>query len=202
MDEDYNTRFKAQMSEWQHIWHDWFDADVELARLGEFERPDPIPERQDTDFRLICGLSQALPETRRLCFEIFEKIDVVDARSIVDQMGEAYAALEISEEEIDWTTVEIFPERTDPAREKLNNADNFSYLLEAFHETADFRSGVASTFLTEPLYMSAGNWYQPGDWIKAVLSDPRIDRCRALDYQLWRGGWRLDIGETLMLMPR
>ena len=61
---------------------------------------------------------------------------------------------------------------------------------------------AASSFITEICYAAAGNWYQPGQWIEGVYYEPAQDRCLAIVYALWLGGWDIQIGNKGIALIR
>lgn len=214
---------KQKFREWQAEWHDVFDKDAILRATGEFERPDPLPNDVQSDYRLIFGLSRAGPETRQSCFALFPNGAEMQRRfesyltGPATPLTEAAArdlVLEIAQhvvkanpnEEVDWAKIEVVHSNTPGGRELLARTDDVSYLFERnllnpLSET-ELSAIAAEFFLTEPLYASAGNYYQLRDWITAAMFDASRDKVYELTYRLWRAGWRLRLAENGVILAR
>lgn len=213
--DEKNNFIRGKFKAWQIEWHRLFDEDKTL--IGTEYAPDgsKIPKDIYSDFRLICGISHVSPDTRKACFNLFPKgaemaercerflsgksnpISAEGAREITVQIAEIIDAA-IPDEIVDWSNIVInerFGEEND-----LGGADRISYLFEGEPPGAPDDDAVlalaAGLFLTEPLYMSAGNWYEPGDWITGALLSPARDKVYELTYKLWDGGWYLGVAKA------
>ncbi len=220
-----NEAIKARIREWQIAWHDLFDADQTLIAAGEFERPDPLPDREDIDFRLIFGLSQAEAATREACFALFPNgaqmaerfsqhlgsvllpLPEEEARAGVAQIAELLPTMG-PHEEVNFSTITVVDRDTPEGMEALRNTDNLTYTLENTlvdpFSFPNVEAVAAHHLLTEPLYAAAGNYYHLHDWVTGAMFDPRWDELQIILYRLWHGGWQvcLDADQAIVLAKR
>lgn len=218
-----NQWIMERLHEWQLAWHDLFDPDPLLIAAGEFGRPDPLPKDTDSDYRLIFGLSRATPQTRAACFALFPSGDKIDSRfdSFLTtrpvQMPEPEARTHLAHlldlidrigpnEEVDLTTVNVVDRDTPDGLAALNYADDITVLLEGSllepKAPADLPVTAARLFLSEPLYASAGNYYQLRDWVCSAMTGGPIDEVQSLRYQMWDGGWQVMFNEDGVILAR
>ncbi len=220
-----NQAIKTHIHDWRIAWHDLFDADQTLIAAGEFERPDPLPDREDLDFRLIFGLRQAEPATREACFALFpngaemaarfdqflstplQALSEEKARAGVAEIAELLPAMG-PHEEVNFSKITIVDRDTPEGLDVLQKTDNLTYTLEHTtvdpYASTDIAAVAARLFLTEPLYAAAGNYYQLRDWVTGAMFDPRWDALQAILFRLWRGGWQvaLDADDAIVLAKR
>lgn len=195
-----------KLQEWQILWHDAFDQDANLRADDDMERPDPLPDDIDTDFRLIFGLRFITAETRRVCFSVFpngEELcrryeDFLSKPPVAYSEEEARAMLKTltqyveaagPEEELDWDRVHVVDPGVPEGEGRLASSSWLGMLFfDAKHEL-EGDEGLVEEFLTEPLYASAGNDYVLPDYLIGALMSNTYDRVFELAYRLWRGGW-------------
>ncbi|MEX3015559.1 hypothetical protein [Gymnodinialimonas hymeniacidonis] len=196
---------KTQIRYWQIRWHDLFDADQSLIAAGEFERPAPLPEREDLDFRLIFGLRQAELATREACFAPFPNGEEMAARfdqfltSPLELLSEQEARAGVAEiaqmlpamdphEEVNFAKITVIDCDTQEGMDALRKTDNLTYTLENTpvhpYGSQNSTAVAARVFLTEPLYASAGNYYHLRDWVTGAMFDPRWDALQGILYRL------------------
>ncbi|MGI2030942.1 hypothetical protein ACRQ1B_00985 [Rhizobium panacihumi] len=221
MRERQNEWIKERYKEWQFAWHDIFDQDRTLQAKGDFERPDPLPDDIDSDYRLIFGLFHAEQETRRRCFamlangeEMHRRFDAFvtgtrqqlseqEARQLVSDLGKAVDAAS-PDEQVDWSRVTIVNRDDADALDNLSECDRIEVLfsenlLEPTPEK-ELSALAAQLFLTEPLYAAAGNFYELRDWVTGIGFDPRRDRAFELIYKVWDGGWQPLVSEDGVIL--
>lgn len=223
--EERHKKVNALHSEWQLAWHDAFDRDETLIALGEFARPHPIPTDLDGDYRLICGISQASKATRDVCFGIFPQGAEMAKRfdqyltSTPQQMEEAEArkrlktVLQIIQElgtddPTDLTQVRIVDRDTDEGLSALRMADDISVLTESsgplgkVDPAKNIAEGAASSFLSEPLYMSCGNYRYLREWVTAAIFGGEEEALDAELYTLWHGGWQVFLDDEGIILAK
>lgn len=217
-----NDWIKQKQREWQGDWHEVFDRDPLLCAINEFQRPNPLPENIQCDYRLIFGLSRATRESRQSCFALFpegaemqQRFEIfltedatplaeAAARDLVLQIAQ-HAINANPHEDVDWDKIDFVDSNNTDVQELLSRTDDISYLFERnllkpVVET-ELPSVAAELFLTEPLYASAGNYYQLGNWITAAMFDMNLDKIYEMTYRLWRSAWQLRIaGEGVVLI--
>ncbi len=218
--EEQNAWIKRKFVEWQSTWHDYFQADPTLA---EYVRPKHLPKDIDCDYDLIFNFSQTVPATREKCFSLFPNgaemhrrfesylsepapdLNATEARQLVEQLSELIKAAGPTEEaNLEIST--IF-EAQDPLPEEIHKTDSISILFEtSFFDLVPIEnmSAIAAhLFLTEPLYASAGNYYELRDWVTAAMFDPKQDKVYSLVYRLWQSQWQPALGtDGIMLFNR
>lgn len=219
--ERQNDWIKARYKEWQLAWHDIFDQDRKLDEEGEFERPDPIPDDIDHDNRLIFGLSRAERETCKRCFAMFangeemhRRFDAfmngtprvmpeLEARQLVAELGRHVEPAK-PDKDVDWSQITIVDRHAADARQIRSGytrvEDLFSENLLEPALGEELPAVAAQFFLTEPLYATAGNFYELYDWVTAVGFDPRRDKVYELAYRLWNGGWQPLVSEKGVIL--
>lgn len=218
-----NDWIKQKMRAWQSDWHEVFDQDPVLCATEEFERPDPLPENIQSDYRLIFGLSKATRKSRQSCFALFPEgaemqrrfetflagnpttLTQAEVRALASEIAQ-HAIKSNPDGDVDWDTIDFLDHNTKGAQELLSRTDDISYLFERnllnpVAET-ELPSVAAELFLTEPLYASAGNNYQLRDWITAAMFDTNLDKIYEMTYRLWRAGWRLRVAREGVILIR
>jgi len=218
--EQQNAWMKRKFVEWQSTWHDYFQADLTLV---EYERPTYPPKDICSDFDLIFNFAQAATVTREKCFAHFPNGAEMHRRfeSYLSEPAPALAATEASQlleclpalikaagptAEAKLEIAAIFEEQ-DRLPEEIYNTDSIPTLFEtSLFEPASVESMSATAahlFLTEPLYASAGNYYELRDWVTAAMFDPKRDAVYALVYRLWQSRWQPRLGtDGIMLFNR
>jgi hypothetical protein len=214
---------KARMFAWQAAWHDHFDRDKTLMALGEFDRPKSIRDDIDSDYRLIFGISRAEKATRDACFDQFPQgaemaarfdayltkkpvqMTQAEAREGLEELAPLLTAAGPSEE-IDYAHVEIVDRDTKEGLQALGQTDDVTIVLEAseFEQRTytDLASNTARSFLTEPLYASAGNYYQLRDWVTSAMYGRESDAIYGVLYRMWAGGWQVALGESSVILAK
>lgn len=216
-----NERIHAALLKWQRQWHDYFDSDHDLVAAGEFDRPAQLPADINCDFRLINGLYHAKRDTREKCFALFPEgaemqkrfedfllskpmtISEADART---RLVKIVALIESigPNENVYFSNVRIVNRDTDEGFAELVRSDNITILLEhsllSNHPVDEVPQVAARLFLTEPLYVAAGNDYHVCDWITAAMTGGATDALHAELYQLWTGGWEVALGEDGLIL--
>ncbi|WP_317057066.1 hypothetical protein [Roseovarius rhodophyticola] len=223
-----NKEIKELIKNWQQKWHDLFDQDSKLLESGEFVRDNPIPDDIRTDFRLIFGISHASLGTQRACFDLFpegkemfrrfndyfhgtyEVLDETEARKLLGDLAAAITVLKPTEI-LDWADVAVM------TWEKLDESGLLqeTYPLSEVIETATLQCAVidedrlrlkkwaANTFLSEPLYMSAGNVYELRDWVTGAMFDPAEDNVNRIVFKLHCSNWSIrQDGQKVYLVKR
>lgn len=219
--EDQSAWIKKVLREWQLRWHDFFDVDRDLADEGEFERPVPLPDEIDCDYRLIFGLKRATAQTRRACFEVFPSGKKMHKRfedflsSTPHALKEAEARARVTEvialieeigpnEDVDFSKIKVVDRDTKEGMNALNNSDDVTILLERSavspHPVDDLEKVAARLFLTEPLYATAGNFYQVSNWVTAAMTGGTTDKLHFALYELWAGGWQVALGSDGLIL--
>ncbi|MBN9081779.1 MAG: hypothetical protein BGP04_10440 [Rhizobiales bacterium 62-17] len=211
--EQQNDWIKQKFKDWQVDWHDAFDGDPSLAK---FERPDPLPDEIQSDHRLIFGLSRAKAETWRRCFALFPNGSEMQRRfetyltSATPSLSESEARDLVAEiarhidranpnEQVNWARINVVDRNAPDARQALARADRVSILFDRNLlqpvPAKELPAVAAQLFLTEPLYASAGNYYELRDWVTAAMFDADRDKVYELVYRLWRAGWQPLVAE-------
>lgn len=215
--------FNAQISAWQAQWHDLFDVDANVGLAAGETRPEPLPDDVMSDNRLIFDLSQATPETRAKCFallpmgqEMHDRFESYMSGTSV-QMTETTARKQVKtvialveeigpNEEVNFSKIEVVNRDTKEGLEALKFADDITILLEqsAFEPrpAADFPKSAAKHFLTEPLFATAGNYYQLHEWVTAVLQGGAVDALHTALYEMWCGGWQVFLDENGVILAQ
>lgn len=211
---------KDRMRKWQAAWHDLYDADPALAATGEFARPEPLPDDPMCDIRLCHGFARATVETRAACFALFPSgaemhrrfelfrarprvpLSEVQARDLVQELARASDRADPSEP-LDWPAITVVADREE-AEAMVYASDSVRDIYDsAPHLTPQaVLESATSIFLSEPLYVAAGNVYEPGDWITAALLGPERDRVFALLDDLAAGGWWVRLTESGVALLR
>lgn len=218
--ERQNDWIKQKFKAWQLRWNDLFDQDAALKAAGEFERDDPLPDDIHVDYRLIFGLSHATAETRQACFALFPHGDEMhrrfdaylgsqrptlsepQARALVNEIAQHIDSASPNER-LDWTRISIVRrEDRDPSHPAGRLDELFDGNLLQPEPEEEWPAIAARLFLTEPLYASAGNYYELRDWVTAAMFDPARDRIHALVYQLWHAGWQPLVSAEGVLLLR
>ncbi|MEL6195717.1 MAG: hypothetical protein AAFQ77_01520 [Myxococcota bacterium] len=207
----------AELRSWQTAWHDIFDRDAALLADGEFDRPNPLPDSIDTDYRLIFGLSQATSVTRTECLgllpsgaELARRFDrhreasptrlrEAEVRHLVERLAKQVDAC-APNESAPWSEMVAIHD-DDP---RAANTDPVSILLERSLIEPDppdeLPAIAARIFLSEPLYAFGGNSREPADWITAAMFGAEEDAVYTTLYDLWTGGWQVLIAEDAILL--
>ncbi len=218
-----NDWINQMFGAWQAVWHDLFDHDTALQAAGEFERPDPLPEYPNSDYRLVLGFCHALPETRRACFALFPNDAEMHRRFESHLAGRPPAITEIAARElladvarhmpaanpnaaVGWANIEIVDRDTPEGFARLAQTDGIATLFERNLlkpvPEDELPAVAAKLFLKEPLYASAGNYYELGNWVTASMFDPARDQIHGLIYRLWNGGWQIMLAEKGVILAR
>ena len=209
--------------QWRGKWHDYFDADPKLMAAGEFDRPDPLPDDIMSDYRLTCGISQATAATRKKCFALFPAGAEMHLRfdsyltSAPVQMtqDEAQAGLSqiqaLIEKSADgqsalFAAVRIVDRDTPEGLAALRSLAGIGELVEEagldVYSAEDPAIRSAAGFLSEPMYMSCGNWFQLGDWVCAAMVGGDTDALGSTLYKMWDGGWQVMFDDDGMVLVR
>jgi len=219
--DEQNDFIKSKFKDWQIEWHKLFDQDETLAGTEYETGAFPMAKDIDRDFRLIFGISAVAPETRQACFRLFpmgaemcrrfedflsrksEPITEEAARDIAKQISENVEKAKPTES-VKWANIQVLNREAPGADEIFSKTGRVSYVfdrngLEPIPD-GELMSLAARLFLTEPFYMCAGNYYEPGDWIKGVLLNKGQDFIFERVYALWRGGWFFAIGEDVVVL--
>ncbi len=212
------------MRDWQRRWHDVYDIDHDLVAAGDFDRPDPLPDDPNRDYRLIFGLSRATLATRHACFEIFPSgpkmhdrfqdflskepcaLNESEARTRLQKVTALMDGLGLAEN-VNLSQVSIVDRDTKEGLELLNATDDITVLLEKSalipYPVEDLEKVAARLFLTEPLYAAAGNFYHVSNWVTAAMTGGTTDTLHSELYELWAGGWQVALGtDGLILASR
>lgn len=219
-----NTQnIEAMHRKWQIAWHDLFDADQELARTEEANRPNTLPSDVASDYRLVFGLAHASTKTREQAFAffpsgdlMFERVeDYLDRPNVGMQEEEARARLEtirqlllalVPDEEPELHGLEIVAGTRVALIEELNASDDLAWMLEGFPsplEPQDEALVLASEiFVTEPLYAMAGNSYELQRWVTCAMRKGPTERIYRELYELHIGGWQAALGESALLLAK
>lgn len=206
-----------QLRIWQIQWHDLFDEDQTLIEAGEFERPAPIPERHDLDFRLIFGLLRAEPATREACFALFPKgaemaarferwrdtppapLSEAEARDGIETLSRIIPPLG-PHKDVNFGQITVIDRDTPEGMEALCRTDNLTYVLENTsvdpYNSKDTEARAALIFLAEPLYAACGNYNHLRDWVTAAMYEPGWDAVQDVLFHLWAGGWQVALDES------
>lgn len=216
-----NEWIKSKLKEWQVQWHDYFDLDRTLMADSEFERPLPMPDEIQTDFRLIFGLSKALPQTREKCFDLFPEgkemfrrfesylstpyvpLSESDARSGLAKVSELIREIGPNEP-VNFSNVRIVDRDSEEGLSEIQYADDVTVLLEGSlldcWPVEELPKKSARFFLTEPLYAAAGNFYHVVEWVTAGMEKGLNDELQTELYHLWHGGWQVLLGEEGVIL--
>lgn len=109
-------------------------------------------------------------------------------------------------EEVDFTQLTVIERWTQEGEAAMRQTDDITVLLEgnllASTPPEALPGQAASSFLSEPLYAAAGNFYTPGEWICAPLHGQTEDRLHTALYELWQGGWQLRLADDGIALAR
>jgi hypothetical protein len=224
--ERQNQWITERFKDWQRAWHDAFDTDATLQAAGEFERPDPLPDDVQDDYRLVFGLSHAEQKTRQHCFAMFPngaemhrrfdqflaaqptRMSEQDARWLAAQLLQVLLTIRPDQSET-WKHIAVVESKPMDDRHPLANYDPIhtvfeSNLLEPYSEQ-DLPAIAAAHFLAEPLYASGGNFFELREWVTSAMRSKSRDEISTIVYRLWRGGWfagQADDGLVLAERPQ
>ena len=125
------------------------------------------------------------------------------ARELVNQIG-SHLKDQVSLEGAAWAKV-ITTTYSDPgASAIIDETCDVNDLLERNPTHSDrsleFASQVANSFLTEPHYMSAGNFYEVHRWVTGVLFSPIADTVYEILYRLYLAGWQVLLSDDRVIL--
>ncbi|MEM9030172.1 MAG: hypothetical protein AAGC70_17550 [Pseudomonadota bacterium] len=218
--EQQNTWINHKFVEWQTLWHDYFQADPTLV---DYERPERLPRDINSDFDLIFCFAQTTSATREKCFALFPNstemqcrfesylsepaptLSASEARQLVERLPVLVRAANPTREAC--LDIAAVFNAQDPLPEEIHSADSIATLFETslldLVPVENMPAKAARLFLAEPLYASAGNYYELRDWVTGAMIDPRQDAVYELVYQLWRSQWQPRLGaDGIMLFNR
>lgn len=102
--------------------------------------------------------------------------------------------------------MKVIDRDTESGRLALRSTDDITVLLERSllepHPDEDVVRVAARIFLTEPLYASAGNYYQMYNWVTAAMSGRAADELHTLLYELWCGGWQVRLDDEGVVLAQ
>lgn len=218
-----NNYIKAQHRTWQLAWHDLFNQDPGQASADNAAKDSQIPDDPNCDYRLIFGFCEITKGTRAACLSLlphgdeltkrFEQfyntqntpIPPAKAMDLAGKLTETINNCHINFE-ADWNNIIIAEMNDKTALDALEIEHDLHELFEGSllepHPEEKLEMLAADLFLTEPFYAAAGNYYQAGRWITGLYHEPARDKCLAIVYALWLGGWDLSLGRKgIALIP-
>ncbi|MFV0475882.1 MAG: hypothetical protein ACK5MQ_17020 [Pikeienuella sp.] len=221
--EQQNQWIKARHRLWRERWHDAFDKDATLEAAGEFERPEELPAKMDTDHRLIFGLSQAEAATMAACFACFPAgaemqrrfeaylagpppaMEETEARRLVAELSKLADKVQF-DDDISWTPVTVIDRKDPEARALISRSCRIAQLISKNlldpAPEENLPTVAARLFLTEPLYAAAGNYYELCEWVAAAMPGASHTELHDLIYRLWNAGWRLRVSDDGVILLR
>lgn len=207
-----NARIREMHRDWQLAWHDLFDADPVLADREEFVRPSSPPNHICEDWRLVFGLSRAAPPTRADCLHLMPHgaemawrleqylttptapMTLDEAKSRIGRVKEAVQQVVLVAPLV-WEDPHVIGVDAPFELTACSGIEDlFAGNLLAPLAADDVPLLAAQLFLKEPLYATAGNYYELCDWVTGPLMPAeRAAACAAL-YQMWAAGWQVLAG--------
>lgn len=207
-----NARIRDLHRDWQLAWHDLFDADPVLADSEEFARPVSPPNNISEDWRLVFGLSRAAAPTRADCLRLMPQgaemarrlehylttptpaLTLDSAKGRIGHLKEVIRQVDLVEPLI-WEDPQVIGVDAPFDLMACSGIEGlFAGNLLAPLAEDDVPLQAAQLFLKEPLYATAGNYYELCDWVTGPLMPAeRAAACAAL-YRMWAAGWQVMAG--------
>lgn len=113
---------------------------------------------------------------------------------IIEELGtNTLSCFEDSISNLDFSTLRILDRNADSFVEEIAYADRIERAArlssDAPTTVQNLEIHAAKLFLSEPLYISSGNWYYLGNHVTGVSFGQNEDCFHTAIYKLWLGGW-------------